>query len=235
MNKHLADFIRVAARYEVPYLHFVSNGAYLTEEIMEAMVDCRVSRMAVSIDAATPEMYEHIREVNDLERVLSNLRTLRDLKKSRGVEKPVVNINFTAFEENADQALILARDYNDLFDTFWFWHLLPRMRNTVNPFHRMSRERFFSVVAELRGILGDRLTSTEFNEDRSNKPLGTCNRSLENIRVNPAGDLEVTCSKHVLKGNIFVDDFADIYDRNEELFEKLYRKETDFCQNDCDR
>ena len=235
MNKRLADFIRVAARYEVPYLHFVSNGAYLTDEMMEAMVDCGVDRMAVSIDAATPELYEHIREVNDLERVLGNLRKLRDLKKARGVTKPVVNINWTAFEENADEAVVFVRKYNDLFDTFWFWHLLPRMRNTVNSFHRMERDRFFNVVGQLRELLGDRLTSNEYNEDRSNKPLGTCNRSLENIRVEPSGEVEITCSKHKLDGNIYVDDFADIYARNEELFEKLYNKETDFCRRDCGR
>jgi len=235
MNKRLADFIRVAAKYDVPYMHFVSNGAILTDDMIEAMVDCKLDRMAVSIDAATPEMYEKIREVNDLERVLNNLRKLKDLKEKRGADKPVVNINFTAFEENAEQALILAREYGDLFDTFWFWHLLPRMRNTVNPFNRMTRQRFYSVVKELRAILGDKLTSTEFNEDESNKPYGICNRSLENIRVDPTGEVQVTCSKHKLDGNIFVDDFADIYARNEGLFEKLYRKETDFCQNDCDR
>ena len=235
MNKHLADFIRVAASYGVPYLHFVSNGAFLTDEMMEAMVDCGVDRMAVSIDAATEETYERIREVNDLQRVLGNLRKLKDLKKARGVTKPVVNINWTAFEENADEALIFAREHDDLFDTFWFWHLLPRMRNTVNPFHRMSKERFYRVVGDLRKLLGDRLTSSEYNEDGSQKPIGTCNRSLENIRVEPNGEVQVTCSKHMLKGNIFVDDFADIYARNEDLFEKLYRKETDFCQNDCSR
>lgn len=235
MNKHLADFIRVAASYNIPYLHFVSNGARLTDEMMEAMVDCGWDRMAVSIDAATPEMYEKIREVNDLERVIANLRKLQALKKQRGVDKPVVNINFTAFEENAEHALILAREYSDLFDTFWFWHLLPRMRNTVNPFHRMTRERYYDVVRQLRQILGDRLTSNEFNEDESNKPLGTCTRSLENIRIEPDGKVEVTCSKHVLDGNILVEDFSQIYGRNEALFESLYSKETDFCKYQCDR
>ncbi len=235
MNKHLADFIRVAARYKVPYIHFVSNGAILTDEMMEAMVTCGVDRMAVSIDAATPELYKKIREVNDLDRVLKNLRKLKALKDEHGVNKPVVNINWTAFEENADEAEIFVRENDELFDTFWFWHLLPRMRNTVNPFHRMERGRFFAVVKRLRAILGDRLTSTEFNEDRSNKPYGTCNRSLENIRVDPVGTIEVTCSKHVLDGNIFTEDFADIYARNENLFETLYKKQTDFCQNDCDR
>lgn len=235
MNKRLADFIRVAARYKVPYMHFVSNGAYLTDDIIEAMVEYGVDRMAVSIDAATPELYTKIREVNDLQRVLENLRKLKALKVKRGVDKPVVNINWTAFEENADEAEVFVRENDDLFDTFWFWHLLPRMRNTVNPFHRMERGRFFSVVKRLRAILGDRLTSTEFNEDRSNKPYGTCNRSLENIRVDPVGTIEVTCSKHVLDGNIFKEDFADIYARNETLFETLYKKKTDFCQNECDR
>ena len=235
MNKHLADFIRVSASYDVPYLHFVSNGAYLTDEMMEAMVDCGLDRMAVSIDAATPEMYEKIREVNDLERVLDNLRKLKDLKAQRGVDKPQVNINFTAFEENAEHALILAREHGDLFDTFWFWHLLPRMRNTVNPFKRMSRETYYDYVKQLKAILGDRLTSNEFNEDESNKPMGVCNRSLENIRVEPDGKVQVTCSKHFLDGNVLEEDFALIYDRNEPLFEQLYRKETDFCQNECDR
>jgi MoaA/NifB/PqqE/SkfB family radical SAM enzyme len=235
MNKQLAEFIRVAASYDVPYMHFVSNGSYLTEDMMHAMVDCGLDRMAVSIDAATAETYEKIREVNDLERVLGNLRKLKEIKAAKGVDKPLVNINWTAFEENADEALILATQYGDLFDTFWFWHLLPRMRNTVNPFHRMTRERYYGVVSELRSVLGDRLVSTEFNEDESNKPLGTCNRSLENIRVEPDGKVEITCSKHFLDGNILNEDFSAIYDRNEALFETLYRKETDFCQNDCDR
>lgn len=235
MNKNLAEFIRVAASYDIPFLHFVSNGAFLTEEMMEAMVDCGLNRMAVSIDAALPETYEKIREVNDLARVLENLRKLKNLKEARGVSKPLVNINWTAFEENADEAVIFAREYGDLFDTFWFWHLLPRMRNTVNPFHRMDKDRFFGVVRQLREILGDRLVSNEFNNDRSNKPLGVCNRSLDNIRVEPDGTVEVTCSKNRLDGNILTEDFLEIYERNEPLFDDLYKKNTDFCRNDCGR
>lgn len=235
MNKNLAAFIRVAAQYDVPYMQFVSNGAFLTEEMMLAMVECGLDRMAVSIDAATPEMYKHIREVDDLERVLGNLRKLKDIKAAHGVTKPVININWTAFEENADQAAMFAKKYDDLFDTFWFWHLLPRMRNTVNPFHRMTRERYYSVVRSLKEILGDRLTSNEFNEEDGNKPLGICNRSIENLRVEPDGRVQVTCSKHFLEGNIFVDDFKDIYDRNEQLFETLYRKQSKFCQTECGR
>ncbi|MAO55735.1 MAG: hypothetical protein CMM61_08555 [Rhodospirillaceae bacterium] len=235
MNKNLADFIRVAASHGVPFLHFVSNGSHLTDDTISAMVECGLDRMAVSIDAATPEMYQKIREVDDLEKVLGNLRKLKDLKDAHGVTKPTVNINWTAFEENADQAPKFAREHGDLFDTFWFWHLLPRMRNSVNPFHRMSRDRYYAVVSELKEILGDRLTSTEFNEDRSNKPLGTCNRSLDNLRIDPDGSIEVTCSRHSLEGNVLTDDFADIYVRNEDLFEMLYRKQTDFCQNECDR
>lgn len=235
MNKHLADFIRVTAEYDVPYLHFVSNGARLTDAMMEAMVDCGLDRMAVSIDAATSEMYQKIREVDDLELVISNLRKLQALKRERGVDKPVININFTAFEENADHALILARDYGDIFDTFWFWHLLPRMRNMINPFHRMTRERYYEVVSELKAILGDRLTSYEFNEDEGNRPLGVCSNSLENLRIEPDGKINVTCSKVFLDGNILAEDFSDIYAKNESLFEQHYRKELDFCRNNCGR
>ena len=235
MNKNLAEFIRVAGRYNVPHLEFVTNASFLTEEMMIAAIESGVDRIAVSIDAATPELYQQIREVNDLPKVLENLRTFKRLKDERGVTKPIININWTAFEENADEAVIFARENNDIFDTFWFWHLLPRMRNTVNPYHRMEKARFFNVVRELREILGNRLVSNEFNNDRSNKPLGICNRSLDNIRVEPDGTVEITCSKHRLDGNILVDDFSTIYSRNEALFEKLFKKQTDFCQNDCGR
>jgi len=235
MNKKLADFIRVAGRYQIPHLEFVTNASHLTEEMMIAAIESGVNRIAVSIDAARPETYERIREVDDLPQVLENLRAFKRLKDERSVAHPIININWTAFEENADEAVIFARENNDIFDTFWFWHLLPRMRNTVNPFHRMEKDRFFGVVQELRKILGNRLVSNEYNNDRSNKPLGICNRSLDNIRVEPDGTVEVTCSKHRLEGNLLTEDFSTIYARNEDLFEKLYRKETDFCQNDCDR
>ncbi len=235
MNKRLADFIRAAGDFGVPYKHFVTNGSYLTEEMMAAAIETGIDRIAVSIDAATPELYKEIRESDDLEMVLANLRRFQEMKRARGVKKPVININWTAFEENADQAVQFVKQNDDVFDTFWFWHLLPKMRNEVIAYHRMDKKRYYGVVARLKELLGPRLTSSEYNEDQSNKPLGICNRSLENLTVHPEGRIQVGCSKHYLEGNVIEQDFSEIFEMNEALFEQLFHKETEFCQTDCGR
>ncbi len=71
-----------------------TNGTRLTQEYCEALVDAAPHILSVSLDAATPETFERIREGIDAREVQAGLRRLRQVRDERGVpeESPWGNV-----------------------------------------------------------------------------------------------------------------------------------------------
>jgi MoaA/NifB/PqqE/SkfB family radical SAM enzyme len=77
-----------------------ANLNHVRPEALEGLVRYRFHRIRCSIDGATPETYAVYRVGGDLEKVLSNLRALRDLKEERGSRYPLLTWQFIAFRHN---------------------------------------------------------------------------------------------------------------------------------------
>ena len=67
---------------------FSTNAALLTPHTSQALVEAGLDWLAVSMDAATPVLYERIRQGARFANVTGNLAALADLKRSRGLSAP---------------------------------------------------------------------------------------------------------------------------------------------------
>src|SRR5262245_4876777 len=95
-------------------VRFQTNGTLLTRERADRVVELGVELMVVSLDAATPELFDKIRRRAKLERILANLRFLQEAKKRRESERPLLEIEFVAMRQNIHElpnVIALAADY----------------------------------------------------------------------------------------------------------------------------
>ena len=82
---------------------FTTNGTMLSEEVAKAMIENGVTKLHVSLDAATPETYKKIRGGN-LEVVEKNIHTFLRLRTEMKSELPMLRV--TMVEQDCNRAEI---------------------------------------------------------------------------------------------------------------------------------
>ena len=74
--KDVREVIKAAAANDIMDLFFISNGTLLDAETCELLVTSGVSRVLISLDAATPETFTKIRGKDELANIERNVHTL---------------------------------------------------------------------------------------------------------------------------------------------------------------
>jgi tungsten cofactor oxidoreducase radical SAM maturase len=77
----------------------VSNGLLLTRSTLQEVIQLGVDRLVISLDGVTPETYAGVRGAS-LAKVLTNIRTLNELKSELGSLFPALGIEFVALKSN---------------------------------------------------------------------------------------------------------------------------------------
>jgi MoaA/NifB/PqqE/SkfB family radical SAM enzyme len=98
-NPRLPDMVRVAkeAGCEVG---FSTNGTLLDRGLAGTLVSLNQEWICFSVDAATAETYERIRQGAEFETVMRNIQTLHDIKINRHSKVPRMMMVFVMMHEN---------------------------------------------------------------------------------------------------------------------------------------
>lgn len=107
MTKNFEQFIEVAGEYTIPYMGYVTNGLLLTEGVIRSSIENKVSEITISIDGATKETYEYIRERGNFEILLSKLTLYDDIVSKVKGSKPSLRFNFTVTRSNHEEMPLL--------------------------------------------------------------------------------------------------------------------------------
>jgi radical SAM protein with 4Fe4S-binding SPASM domain len=102
MTHDFVDRLRVPRQYGVPFTEVITNGTLLTQAACEAILDAQLSRVVISIDGGTKEVYEAIRIGARFEQVIANFERLRDLRDACGSAVPALRVNHVLSEGNID-------------------------------------------------------------------------------------------------------------------------------------
>ena len=81
-------------------VELITNGLLLTEKKIRRLVEAGLDTLWVSIDGASPETYADVRIGSHLPKIISNLRTLTQIRKGGHFPKPEIGIAFLAMERN---------------------------------------------------------------------------------------------------------------------------------------
>jgi radical SAM protein with 4Fe4S-binding SPASM domain len=99
LNKELFRMVAHLKKRKV-FVLFNSNGILLDEERQNAVIDTGLDELRISLDAASPEGYEIIRNSNKFNRIVQNLRSFLKLQKKRRTVTPRLSIWFLGTKEN---------------------------------------------------------------------------------------------------------------------------------------
>jgi radical SAM protein with 4Fe4S-binding SPASM domain len=76
-----------------------TNGLLLKREISEMLIQHRITKLHVSIDAASQEVYREVRGAK-LDRVLENIDLFLELRGKAGAVLPLLRVSFVSLDQN---------------------------------------------------------------------------------------------------------------------------------------
>ena len=97
LNKELPRFVSHLKEHGAEVL-FNTNAILLDQKQGDALVDAGLDELRVSLDAVTPELYAQLRGVDQLPRVIQNLKAF--VKRHGGRERPRVSLWWVAMQTN---------------------------------------------------------------------------------------------------------------------------------------
>ncbi|GAM09649.1 putative mycofactocin radical SAM maturase MftC [Geobacter sp. OR-1] len=95
LHNQLVAMINYAADYNITTT-FNTNGALLTKELAEELLDSQLYHISFSFDDMTPDQYESLRKNSKYEKVLNNIRYMLKRKQELGKLLPAISIESLA-------------------------------------------------------------------------------------------------------------------------------------------
>jgi MoaA/NifB/PqqE/SkfB family radical SAM enzyme len=96
-------------------VYVTTNGMLLSERVCTQLVELELDKLAISLDAATPELFNDIRQGADFDKIMQNIRTLNAIKKrNHQDDKPILSIMYCAMKSNIQELPKLVRLADEL-------------------------------------------------------------------------------------------------------------------------
>jgi radical SAM protein with 4Fe4S-binding SPASM domain len=93
------DLLRDQSEVET---EIITNGTLLTPERIGSMIENRISRIGISIDGASRDVYERIRVGAKFDRVIGNIKMINEMKAASGSHLPALRFLHVISELNVD-------------------------------------------------------------------------------------------------------------------------------------
>lgn len=227
MTKDLQRRLGLLKDYPVPFAEIITNGTLLDRERIQSLIDSRLSRIGISLDGATAEVFERIRVRARFDRVVSNIRLLTEMKAAAHSTLPEVRLLHVLSETNIDHfrdflrlahslevqcidvRTILpfrnAEDRGTQEEEFWV-----KVRECQDMLHAWTSETGVQIVGHLRGSP----EAGNLYDLAGQRQL--CRAAFQNIAVRFNGDV-LPCmgwSRPPL-GNLAHQTFEEVWDSTE--------------------
>lgn len=114
--ENIEDAIDAINKGEIMDIFFGTNGVLLNDEIIEKIIKNKISRVEISIDAATPETYNKVRRVPVFEKVEENINKLVETKKKFSSQLPIIRLCFVVMDVNKHETEKFIDKWKDKVD-----------------------------------------------------------------------------------------------------------------------
>ena len=99
LHPNFMEMLEEVARAGCP-VSFQTNGTLLNPRNIERIVRAGVHSLVISIDAASPELFDKIRRLARFDKIIENIRLINETKKRLGTDKPQLGFEFSAMRQN---------------------------------------------------------------------------------------------------------------------------------------
>jgi len=100
LNKHLEDLLASASRRGISTTISTNLSLPLSDDRIRKLIQSGLSEMIVSVDGASQETYQKYRRGGNLEKVISNVRRIVEIRDELGSRTPWINWRFLVFRFN---------------------------------------------------------------------------------------------------------------------------------------
>jgi len=120
IRKDLEDVIAYARSIGYVNVYLVTNGSLLTPERQLSILQAGLTRIYVSIDAATAETYNKQRKSGLYDHVVDNVRSLIQVRNRLNMRFPLIRVSFLKNAINIHEALDFFDQWKDTADLITF-------------------------------------------------------------------------------------------------------------------
>jgi radical SAM protein with 4Fe4S-binding SPASM domain len=111
MNPRLLEMIKIARNAGIIDLWLHTNANLLKPDISEKLIDCGITKINFSIDAATESTYQIVREGGDFKQCVSNVMAFLEEKNRKSAANVRTRVSFVVCDTN--------RHEQESFFEFW--------------------------------------------------------------------------------------------------------------------
>jgi radical SAM protein with 4Fe4S-binding SPASM domain len=125
LYKHIGKVLERAKDAEIMDIFLFTNGSLLNKKNSEMILNSSITRMFVSVDAATEETYNKIRipvskrllETNRLEQLENKVKDFVQMRDSMNTKLPLTRVSFVALKENQHEIELFKNKWKGIVDS----------------------------------------------------------------------------------------------------------------------
>lgn len=192
MNNAYLQYVKEARRAGILDVWFGTNGTLLDKESIDRLIELKVSRLLISVDAATHETYEKIRVRGKWDRLVENIDYLVARKRALGSLLPIIRLSFVVTSINRHEVDAFVQAWQDKVDYF-------------------SIQKFCTIGESQDYLFAEGSKPVEYD------PNFACPQPFQRMFINANGDVYPCCSfenmysKELLLGNVMSTSVEDIW------------------------
>ena len=116
MYKGIKEVVTKITKANFLDVMFSTNATLLNEEMSKFLIESEITRVLISLDAATKETYKKIRSKDELEKVEYNIMKLVELKKKYNTNLPIIRLSYAVQKENINEIKIFKNKWENIVD-----------------------------------------------------------------------------------------------------------------------
>ena len=135
LYKNFDKILEMAEKAEIMDQFIFTNGVLLNEKNSKKILESSLTRLFISVDAATSETYDQVRipvnknalKENRLKKIEENVKNFVKLRNSMGLKIPLVRVSFIALEKNVHEVNDFIEKHSASFTsvgTNWFYRTM---------------------------------------------------------------------------------------------------------------
>lgn len=210
LHQNIFEYISYAKSKGV-LVHLTTNGILLDSSKAEKLIDSGLDSVIFSMQGATKEGYEIMRNNNKYDLLEKNIETLVEIRKRKGIKNPFIHISSTMTDETLQEIKAFKDKWLNIVDSVGVGVTTFEYVNT--PENRENIKEF---------------TSQQYVR----KEYRPCTEVLTKLSVNWNGDVTACCGDYdgfLLLGNVKEESLKDIWvcDKLKKIRQILERLEMD--------
>ena len=122
LHPDLPEIIRLARSHGLVDVMFNTNGLLLDQHLSRELISSGLTRIMISIDAATKSTYDRLRVGSDFERVCENVRKFVEIREQMKSVLPIVRVSFCVTSLNEHELDDFIASWGPVVDFFSIQH-----------------------------------------------------------------------------------------------------------------